>query len=367
MIYFLDKRGRPIEWFKGRRLSNFVRFLLYCRDITTDRPASMYPCWICHNCAHAISFDGPREWKDCPKCKVNGEAGVMFLVQRRYRPLTPGLTQGGSKNPPTTPRPDVEVPSQVAKPKEPARDDEEIKHLRAERDSLNKALKICELTARGWPPTDEEAYEGPRLAAFVAIEDLANSHEALTGTLDLFRRSAAGLREDVLCCVPCTCPPEDEGHKPECPLVRVVKLFDDETQKCRVTKAEQTNPLDAGSAAKAKANASFREAGLDPAAIDAARAADDKEYDARVRELEAKCPDSVLGPPQVYRIAYRTAAGAKPTFVHVRAESPTRALMAFIDETSTLQVSAVKLDNEYDGPLLNERGNSSASKRREGS
>ena len=78
---------------------------------------------------------------------------------------------------------------------------------------------------------------------------------------------------------------------------------------------------------------------------------------ARVRELEAKCPDSVLGPPQVYRIAYRTVAGAKPTFIHVRAESPTRALMAFIDETSTLQVSSLKLDNEYDGPLLNEQGN----------
>jgi len=74
------------------------------------------PCWVCHECGHAEDFDGPREWKDCPKCRVNCEAGVMFLVQRRYRPLTPGTTQGGSKKPTDRPRPDVEVPSQVAKP-----------------------------------------------------------------------------------------------------------------------------------------------------------------------------------------------------------------------------------------------------------
>ena len=108
---------------------------------------------------------------------------------------------------------------------------------------------------------------------------------------------------------------------------------------------------------KAKADARFREVGLDPVAIDASRAADDRREDARLRELEAKCPGTVLGPPQVYRIVYRTVAGAKPTFIHVRAESPTRALMAFIDGTSPLQVSAVKLDNEYGGPLLNEREN----------
>jgi len=60
-------------------------------------------------------------------------------------------------------------------------------------------------------------------------------------------------------------------------------------------------------------------------------------------------------PGQVYRIVYRTVAGAKPTFIHVRADSESRALMAFIDETSTLQISAVQLDDEYDGPLLDER------------
>jgi len=59
----------------------------------------------------------------------------------------------------------------------------------------------------------------------------------------------------------------------------------------------------------------------------------------------------------IYRIVYRTDKKAKPTFIHVRADSESRALMAFIDETSPLQVSAVQLDNEYDGPLLNEREN----------
>ncbi len=113
----------------------------------------------------------------------------------------------------------------------------------------------------------------------------------------------------------------------------------------------------AAAVAKAKADARFREVGLDPVAIDASRAADDRREDARLRELEAKCPGSVIGLPLVYRIVYRTVAGAKPTFIHVRADSESRALMAFIDETSPLQVSAVQLDNEYDGPLLNEREN----------
>ncbi|KKN40324.1 hypothetical protein LCGC14_0734810 [marine sediment metagenome] len=238
MWYYLDKRGQPIEWFKGRRLSNFVRFLLYCRDITTERPDCMYPCWMCENCRYAEA-DEFREIKDCPKCK----AGIMYHVKKKYKNLTPGATQGGSKNPPIRPRPDIKVPAQVSKPKEPARDDEEIKQLRAERDSLNKALKICELTARGWPPTDEEAYEGARLAAFVAIEDLANSHEALTGTLDLFRRGAEGLRLAVLCCIPCTCA---GGVDPQCPKIRAEKLFNDFRQKIGETKAEQTNPPGAG-------------------------------------------------------------------------------------------------------------------------
>ena len=113
----------------------------------------------------------------------------------------------------------------------------------------------------------------------------------------------------------------------------------------------------AAAVAKAKADARFREVGLDPVAIDASRAADDRREDARLRELEVKCPGSVMGLPLVYRIVYRTAAGAKPTFIHVRADSESRALIAFIDETSPLQVSAVQLDSKYDGPLLNEREN----------
>ena len=61
---------------------------------------------------------------------------------------------------------------------------------------------------------------------------------------------------------------------------------------------------------------------------------------------------------KVYRIVYKNEHGrGNPTFIHVRADSESRALMAFIDETSPLQVSAVQLDNEYDGPLLNEREN----------
>ena len=65
---------------------------------------------------------------------------------------------------------------------------------------------------------------------------------------------------------------------------------------------------------------------------------------------------------QVYRIVYRTADGGNPTFVHVRAENAISALMAFIDETSSLKVSSLKLDNEYDGPRLNERAEAPAGK-----
>ena len=108
---------------------------------------------------------------------------------------------------------------------------------------------------------------------------------------------------------------------------------------------------------KEKADAKFREVGLDPVAIDASRAADDRRYEESIREVERKCPGSIIGPPQVYRINYRTADGGNPTFVHVRAGNAISALIAFIDETSSLKVSSLKLVNEYDGPILNEREN----------
>ena len=48
----------------------------------------------------------------CPKCNK----ASMARIEERYKPLTPGTTQGGSKKPTDSLRPDVEVPSQVAKP-----------------------------------------------------------------------------------------------------------------------------------------------------------------------------------------------------------------------------------------------------------
>ncbi len=115
MWYFLDKRGRPIEWLKGRRLSNFVRFLLYCRAITTDRPDCMYPCWMCWHCGYVEDYVGGHhdDGNICSKCS---RSFLAFIV-KKYRPLTEGTTKRASKEPTDRPRPDVKVPSQVAKTK----------------------------------------------------------------------------------------------------------------------------------------------------------------------------------------------------------------------------------------------------------
>ncbi len=150
MWYYLDKRGQPIEWFKGWRLSNFVRFLLYCRDITTERPDCMYPCWMCENCRYAEA-DEFREIKDCPKCK----AGIMYHVKKKYKNLTPGATQGGSKNPPIRPRPDIKVPAQVSKPKEMV--NERIRRIREK----SKLLQ-CQRVAMGLLTDDIDPVEGDK-------------------------------------------------------------------------------------------------------------------------------------------------------------------------------------------------------------
>lgn len=172
MWYYLDKRDRPIETVKGRPFSNFIRILLHWRKATTERPDCMYPCWICQNCGYVEDYVGGHrdDGNVCPKCNK----AFLSYIEKRYKPLTPGLTQGGSKNPPNSPRPDIKIPSQVAKREETRR--EKIARLRGD-----VRLLQCQRVAMGLLTDDIDPVEGDKdwSAALEAVKDLRAERDEL--------------------------------------------------------------------------------------------------------------------------------------------------------------------------------------------
>ena len=109
--------------------------------------------------------------------------------------------------------------------------------LQAKHHYLKWAVGQIEREAKG----NSDGLQGTVSAAIEAVTTLRAEN---TRT----RTAAEGLRSVVLHRVPCTCPPGEENN-PECPLLRVEKLFDDFRQQIGVIKAPQPNPPGGGDTA----------------------------------------------------------------------------------------------------------------------